>query len=127
MARGAMLFQSLVDAANAGQAMGISYADFVAKVYDVSRFSDVAGRNYRPSDSGFVVRLAQAITAFSGGRKTVTRGDCSIEAGMDSFIWSAKDADRSLKAWQPGRARPPYTRAEWCLVFPDGERRFVSG
>ena len=126
MARGAALFQSLVDSANAGRPLGISYADFVAKLYDVPRFSDVAGRNYRPSDSGFVVRLAQAVTASAGGRKTVTRDGCSIQAGMDSFIWSAKDVDRSAKAWQRPQAAPPYTREEWRRVFPDGARGFVS-
>jgi hypothetical protein len=126
MARGAALFQSLVDAANAGRPLGISYADFVAKLYDVPRFSEVAGRNYRPSDSTFVIRLAQAVTTAAGGRKTVTRGGYSIQAGMDSFIWSAKDIDRSSKAWARPQAAPPYTRDEWLRVFPDGARGFIS-
>jgi hypothetical protein len=124
--RGVKLFLHLVERANAGEAIGIGYADFVAFLY-VATFAQVVGRNYLPTDSSFVVRLASLVTEAAGGRRTVTRGAATIEAAMDTFIWpGAALHDRSLMAWNPGPYRPPYSREAWQAIFPDGERRLIT-
>jgi hypothetical protein len=123
--RGVDLFQTMVARANAGEAVGISYAAFAVRLFAVTSFAEIVGRDYVPSDSGFVIRLAMAVTDAAGGRKTVTRAGNAIQAGMDTFIWSSKAADRSPKAWSSRWGVPPYTREEWLRVFPDGARRIL--
>lgn len=125
--RGVGLFERLVASANRGQPLGVGYAQFVCLLYDIERFSDVCGRNYLPSDSGFVIRLAMLITEAAGGRRGVSVGDITIQAGMDTFIWgSRKPYNRPLKAWKSRWCRPCYTRKDWLKVFPDGRRNLVD-
>lgn len=126
MRRGVALFERLVARANAGDAVGIGYGNLVARVHGVESFADVAGRDYLPSDSEYVVRLAMRVTEASGGRKTVARGGHSIMAGMDTFVWAVRSIDRPLKAWSSRWAAPPYTRDEWLRIFPDGHRSLLA-
>jgi hypothetical protein len=125
--RGIELFERLVASVNRGQPLGVGYAQFVCLLYNAERFSDVCGRNYLPSDSGFVIRLAMQITEAAGGRKDVSVDDITIQAGMDTFIWgSRKPYNRSPKAWENRWYPPCYTREDWLRVFPDGRRTLVG-
>jgi hypothetical protein len=125
--RGIHLFARLVDLANRGEAVGISYGGFIAYLHGVHKFHEVAGRNYLPSDSETAVRIALNITLEAGGRKEVSRSGHSIPAGMDTFIWNAKSPfDRPARAWLSSRFSIPYTREQWLAVFPDGMRRLVT-
>lgn len=125
--RGVMLFRELVRCANAGHSLGIGYADFVRWVYGSRSFAEVDGHAYVPSDSGFVIRLAQRVTEAAGGRMDVSRGGVTIACGMDTFIWPlAHGHDRSIRAWESNWVRPPYSREDWQKVFPDGTRRLVD-
>jgi hypothetical protein len=56
--RGVRLFIDLVDAANKGGALGISYADFIAYLHGAGSFRDLAGRSYGPTDTGVVLAAA---------------------------------------------------------------------
>jgi hypothetical protein len=124
--RGVRLFTFLADAANQGDALGIAYADFIAYLHGAQSFRDLAGREYIREDTTEVLAAALRITAKAGGRKQVTRGGHSIDAGMDSFIWSSRRPfDRPAAAWS-GRLRIPYTRLEWLAVFPDDARHLIS-
>lgn len=125
--RGACLFLDLVERANRGDSIGIGYGEFVARVFGVRSFPEVSGHAYRPSDSGFVVRLAVEVTAAAGGRRPVTKNGVTIEAGMDTFIWQSRSPfDRSPKAWTCGWATPPYSPEAWRRVFPDGTRSLLG-
>ena len=125
--RGVLLFQKLVQCANAGHSLGIGYADFVRWVYDVDDYAKVAGEKYLPSHSGYVVRLAQHITEAAGGRQKVTKNGVTIESGMDSFIWQKSgNHDRSPKAWESRWSPLPYTRGDWLKVFPHGNRKLLD-
>ena len=125
--RGAALFQNLVRCANAGHSCGIGYADFVKWVYEVDRFVEVAGHDYRPTDTGYVVRLAKLVTEVAEGRQKVTKNGVTIECGMDTFIWSKSgNHDRPLKAWESRWCQPPYSREDWLRVFPHGTRRLLD-
>jgi hypothetical protein len=125
--RGVDLFRHLVTQAKAGQAVGIGYAGFVRCLYGVDDFAKVAGRNYKPSDTKFIIRLASLVTESAGGRQTVKRDAVRIEAGMDTFIWpQASGHDRSAKAWKPGPHMPPCSRGAWKAIFPDDRRRLIT-
>jgi hypothetical protein len=125
--RGVRLFTHLVEVANSGKAVGISYGGFLAYLHGVDEFRKVAGRNYLPSDSEAVVRTALNITVEAGGRKEVSRSGRSIRAGMDTFIWNAKSPfDRPARAWLSSRFSIPYTRDQWLAIFPDGVRRLIT-
>jgi len=126
--RGVELFRDLVGRANRGQSVGVGYAQFVRIVYRVARFDDVMGRTYKPGDSRYVVRLALGVTRVAGGRLAVrnTKNGVTIQAGMDTFIWSEKPPhDRPLRAWQNPWAPLPYSRDEWLRVFPHGSRTLL--
>lgn len=125
--RGVRLFMHLVEVANRGEAIGISYGGFIAYLHGADEFREVAGRNYLPSDSEIVVQIALNITSEAGGRKEVSRSGHSIRAGMDTFIWNARSPfDRPARAWLSSRFSIPYTRAQWLSVFPDGARRLIT-
>ncbi|MFN7935435.1 MAG: hypothetical protein U0R19_19050 [Bryobacteraceae bacterium] len=124
---GVRLFQYLVDLANRGDAAGISYDRFLAYLEGAPDFRTLAGRNYLPSDTNRALHRAAEITALAGGRKTVRRGECCIEAGMDTFIWhKPKPFDRPQKAWANEEHKVPYSRMDWLDVFPDGKRRLLG-
>ena len=125
--RGVSLFLQLVEEARRGVPTGVGYAQFIAIVYAKNSFREVAGRNYKPSDSRDVIALASRVTEAAGGRREVRRGDVAILAGMDTFIWSqSRPHDRPTAAWSNPVHRPPYSRDEWLQVFPDGRRRLLS-
>ncbi len=122
--RGVRLFTYLVEAANGGKAVGISYGGFLAYLHGVDEFREVAGRNFLLSDGIAAVRIAWSITEAAGGRKKVGRSELAIDAGMDTFIWKLRPPfDRPEGAW---RYPIPYTREQWLSVFPDGERRLIT-
>jgi hypothetical protein len=124
---GVRLFRLLVTLANQGHSVGISYGGFIARLHGVSDFPEVAGRRYAPVDNQIVIEVAYMVTEAAGGRQRVSRSHCSIDAGMDTFIWR-KDAphDRSLKAWSNPSYSLPYTHEEWISVFPEAERRLIA-
>jgi hypothetical protein len=124
--RGARLFAYLVDAANSGDALGIAYSDFIAYLHGAASFRELAGRSYMPGDTADVLCAAEAVTARAGGRKRVGRAGRTIDAGMDTFIWSSKPPfDRPEAAWCGSRFGIPYSRADWLLVFPREARHLV--
>ena len=125
--RGVRLFAYLVDAANRGDALGISYSDFIAYLHGAASFRGCAGRSYRPSDTAEVLTAARAVTARAGGRRKVGRSGHTISAGMDTFIWSSRPPfDRPEAAWRVSPFSIPYTRADWLLVFPHDARHVVQ-
>lgn len=125
--RGVALFRELAERANAGEAVGVGYAQFACLLHGVSDFAHVAGHAFRPSDSTVVIELAHEVTRAAGGRIVVTRGATSILAGMDSFVWSAQPPhERPIKAWSSRWGALPYTPEQWRRVFPDGLRRLYS-
>jgi len=122
--RGIRLFAYLVELANRGEAVGLSYGGFIAYLHEATEFREVAGRSFLPSDSMAAVRIASRITAAAGGRKRVARSGTAIDAGMDTFIWrNERPFDRPIGAWSYAL---PYTRQQWLSVFPDGARRLIS-
>ncbi len=124
--RGIRLFQFLLEAANRGRSLGISYVGFLEFIHRNRKFSELVGRRYLPSDSGVAVRIALSVTGESGGRRLIVRTDSSINAGMDTFIWSSKRPfDRPPAAWKNYPAQPPYSRGEWLAVFPSGARMLL--
>ncbi|MBS1827128.1 MAG: hypothetical protein JST93_17555 [Acidobacteria bacterium] len=123
---GVRLFQYLVDLANRGEAVGISYDTFLAYLDGALDFRSMTGRNYLPSDTGLVLDRAAEVTALAG-RRTVRRGERSIEAGMDTFIWhKPKPHHRPVEAWANENHIVPYSREDWLGIFPDGERRLIG-
>ena len=121
---GVELFNRLVGKANHGDSVGIGYAQLVCWVHSVPTFSDVIGRPFAACDINHVVRLAQQITAASGGRKQVTKNGVTIDAGMDTFVWRvARMHNRDAKAFSPPT---PYSETQWCAVFPDGSRTLIK-
>jgi len=127
--RGVRLFAYLVDAANRGDALGISYGDFMAYLHGAASFGEFAGRSYRPSDTGDVLAAAEAVTRRAGGRKKVSRLNTTIDAGMDTFIWSRTSKppfDRPEAARRGSKYGIPYTRPQWLAVFPHDLRRLVA-
>ena len=127
--RGARLFSYLVDAANRGDALGISYGDFMAYLHNAASFREFAGRSYRPSDTADVLAAAEAVTRSAGGRKKVNRSSTTIDAGMDTFIWSRTSKppfDRPEVAWRGSKYGIPYTRPQRLAVFPHDLRRLVT-
>jgi hypothetical protein len=122
--RGVELFRELARLANGGAAVGIGYAQFACLLHGAGSFEQLIGRQYLPSDSTAVIGLAHKVTAAAGGRTAVTRGDTTIQAGMDTFIWSVQPPfDRPAKAWTSHWGKLPYTPEEWRRVFPEGVRR----
>lgn len=120
--RGAELFRELVRRANRGEAAGVSYKGFVARVHGAS-FEEVRGRPWSQSDVPDVLHLAEQITD-AVGRQSVKRGIVVIQAGMDTFIWrKAPPHTRSERAW---KGDLPYSRDEWLSVFPDGMRHLID-
>jgi len=125
--RGTRLFSYLVEAANAGRALGISYGGFIAYLHAVATFDELTGRHYRPSDTGAIVRIALNITSAAGGRKAVARSQYTVLAGMDTFIWQKrKPFDRSPLAWKNSPVQPPYDRELWLRVFPNESRALIG-
>lgn len=123
---GVRLFQYLVDRANRGEAVGISYDAFLAYLGGALYFRAMTGRNYLPSDTRSVLDRAAEVTALAG-RKTVQRGERCIEAGMDTFIWhKPKPHHRPEEAWANEKHMVPYKREDWLEIFPDGKRQLIS-
>jgi hypothetical protein len=121
--RGVRLFQHLADLANRGDAVGIGYAQLVSCVHGVDNFQDVTNRKYAQSDTPHVLRFAQQITEESGGAVRLTRGNVTIAAEMDAFVWRKESPhDRPACAFEG----TSYTSQEWREVFPDGERRLLD-
>ena len=120
--RGIRLFNELVQRANRGEAVGISYKGFVEHVHAVP-FAELRRRAWSQSDTSDALQLAHQITA-AAGRQEVRRGATVIKAGMDTFIWQKKwPHERSQNAWRAGL---PYSREEWSTVFPHGQRRVIQ-
>src|SRR5437763_1821310 len=98
----------------------------MAFLHSARSFRQLTGREYKREDTTDVLAAAVAITARAGGRKKITRDAHSIDAGMDTFIWSSRSPfDRPAAAWK-GRLPPPYSRVEWLTLFPDDFRRLVT-
>ena len=126
LTRGIRLFSRLVDLANSGEAVGVGYGQFVARVNGARTFKEFRGRPFAPSDIGPAIQLAVATTKAAGGRKSVSRGGATILAGMDTFIWSTDPPfDRSVKAWESKWSRPPYSREDWSAIFPGAKRKLM--
>jgi hypothetical protein len=120
--RGVKLFQQLVALADAGEAVGVSYAQFVCYLHGVSRYEQVMHRNYARADTPFVLQLAQQVTDSAGGRQPVSRYGVTIRVGMDSFIWRK---NRPYARPQAAFGSTSYTEADWKMIFPDGARRLL--
>jgi hypothetical protein len=122
--RGVRLFTHLVDAANRGEAVGISFGGFIAFLHDAKDFQEAAGRPFRQFDATAAVHIAWKITSAAGGRKRGARSGTAIDAGMDTFIWKAKRPfDRPGGAW---KYSIPYTKEQWLSIFPHGARRLIT-
>lgn len=122
LSRGVKLFDCLCGLQAAGNSVGVGYAQFVERIFSVSKYSDIVGRNYATSDTRYVLQLAHQITNEAGGRRRISRGSTEIAAGMDTFIWPSRAAHMRSEA---AFAATPYTLQEWLTVFPDGERRLL--
>lgn len=121
--RGKKLFQHLADKANAGQPVGIGYAQLIGFVHAREHFKDVANRGYLPSDTKHVLSFAQQITEESGGPVTLSRDGTKIDVGMDAFIWKKQHPhNRPPKAFEYAS----YSEQDWINLFPNGERRLVK-
>jgi len=120
--RGLLLFRQLVALADAGEAVGVSYAQFVCHLYGVSQYDEILHRNYARADTPFVLRIAKQVTDAAGGRTPVTRDGLTIRVGMDSFIWRK---DRPHPRPRASFTGTPYTETEWKVFFPDGARRLL--
>jgi len=121
--RGVKLFRQLFDLARQGEAVGVSYAQFVCYLHGVSSFEDIAHRSYVRADTPLVLQLAKQVTDAVGGRQPITREGTTIRVGMDSFIWRKDKPHVRPRASFTGT---PYTETEWKKVFPDGERRLLK-
>jgi hypothetical protein len=127
--RGVRLFEYLVKKANQGNAVGISYIGFLTYLHscDEGKFSELAGRDFRQGDSSDAVCIASCVTVQAGGRKQIAGSGRSIQAGMDTFIWSKKSPhDRPRRAFENSRYPIPYTPEDWRLIFPDAQRRLIT-
>jgi hypothetical protein len=120
--RGVQLFRQLVTLADQGEAVGVSYAQFVCCLHGVSRYEQVAHRSYARADTPFVLRLAKQVTDAAGGRQPVSRDGITIRVGMDTFIWRK---DRPHERPRVSFASTSYTEADWKVFFPDGQRRLL--
>lgn len=116
------MFRYLTKLADAGESVGVSYAQFVCHLYGVTRYEQVLHRNYARADTPFVLKLANQVTAAAGGRLPVSRYSVTIQVGMDSFIWRKNPPyPRPSSAF----GSTAYSEADWKTVFPDGERRLL--
>jgi hypothetical protein len=121
--RGVRLLQHLIELADQGESVGVSYSQFVCLLYGVSRYEQVIARGYARADTPFVMRIAKQVTDANGGRQPVTRYGVTIKVGMDSFLWhKARPHERP----QVSFAYTPYSESEWKVVFPDGARRLLG-
>jgi hypothetical protein len=121
--RGVQLFRQLVALADKGEAVGVSYAQFVCCLHGVSRYEKIAGRGYARADTPFILRLAAQVTDAAGGRQAVTRYGVTIRVGMDTFIWRKNRPHERPRA---SFASTSYSEADWKVVFPDGARRLLQ-
>ena len=121
--RGVRLFRHLVALADQGEAVGVSYAQFVCCLHGVRRYEQLIPRGYARADTPLVLRLAQQVTEAAGGRPPISRYGTTIRVGMDSFIWRK---NRPHVRPQASFATTSYTEAEWKVVFPDGARRLLK-
>jgi hypothetical protein len=120
--RGVKLLRQLVALADSGEAVGVSYAQFVCHLHGVRHYEDAVYRNYARADTPFVLRLAKQVTDAAGGRTPVSRDGLTIRVGMDSFIWRK---DRPHPRPRASFSGTPYTETEWKVFFPDGARRLL--
>lgn len=123
LARGVRLFRRLAELANVGEAVGIGYADFVCCLHGAASFREVANRKYAQSDTRHVLELANQVTEQEGGLKRLTRGNVTIEAGMDGFIWRKKRPHSRPKTAFRGAG---YSYEEWNTIFPYGDRKLLD-
>jgi hypothetical protein len=72
--RGIRLFRYLSQAANRGHTFGVSYVGFIEYLHGV-KFADLLRRNYLPSDSKIVVRVALGGSRRQAGRRSVRHLD----------------------------------------------------
>jgi hypothetical protein len=121
--RGVQLLRHLIALADEGEAVGVSYAQFVCYLHGVNRYEQILHRNYARADTPFVLQLAKQVTDANGGRQPVTRNGLTIRVGMDSFIWRK---DRPHPRPRVSFTGTPYTEAEWKVFFPDGARRLLK-
>jgi hypothetical protein len=126
LTRGGQLFRHLVELARGGDAAGVGYADFVVAAYGAADYAEVAGRAYARSDFGWVVELADQVTAAAGGPAEVSRGGAAIRVGMDSLVWPTRRPHvLAGRALADHRRKYGYTPEEWAAVFPEAARRVV--
>ncbi len=122
LSRGVRLFNILCDDANNGKATGCSYGQFVELIFDET-YIDLVGRDYATNDTNYVLALAEQVTEEAGGRRLVSRNEVTINVGMDAFIWRKdKPHDRHEKAFK----KEPFTKEQWLVIFPDGERNLIK-
>jgi hypothetical protein len=122
--RGVALFRKLVELANSGEAVGVSYSQFVCLLHGVRHYEDAVGRKYFRADTPRILQLSAQVTDAAGGRVPLTWNAVTLLAGMDAFIWrQGKPYPRPRSAFSCG----PYTETEWKVVFPDGYRRLLRG
>ena len=123
---GARLFRHLVELVRGGDAAGVGYADFVVAAYGAADYPEVAGRAYAQGDFGWVVELADQVTAAAGGPAEVARDGTAVRVGMDSLVWPTRRPHvLSDRAFADHRRKYGYTPEQWAAVFPEAARRVV--
>src|SRR6516162_6073654 len=104
--RGVALYRKLVDMANDGEAVGVSYSQFVCLLHGVYCYEDAVGRKYFRADTPRILQLSAQVTEAGGGRVSLAWNGVTILAGMDAFIWrQGKPYPRPRSAFSGG----PYT------------------
>lgn len=120
--RGVELFRQLVDLANGGESVGVSYSQFVCLLHGVARYEQATRRKYFRADTPLILRIACQVTEAAGGRVPVSRDGVTIQAGMDTFIWRQ---GRPYPRPQSAFGSTAYTETAWKTIFPDGFRRLL--
>lgn len=121
--RGVRIFRHLAERANAGEAVGIGYAQLVCAVHGVQEFRQVANRKYSQSDTRNVLWLTRQITEAAGGSIALTRNNVTINADLDAFVWrKQRPHARPSQAFNEAE----HTQEEWLAIFPDGERHLLT-
>jgi hypothetical protein len=121
--RGVDLFRHLLDLANRGEAVGVSYAQFVCLLHGVQHYQQVTRRKYFRADTPLILRLSAQVTEAAGGSQPIAWDGVTIVVGMDTFIWRQ---DRPYPRPRSAFSGSPYTETEWKKVFPDGLRRLMK-
>ncbi len=120
--RGVALFRHLLNLAHQGEAVGVSYSQFVCLLFGVDRYEQVTRRKYFRADTPLILNLSAQVTEAAGGPQPIALDGVTIVVGMDTFIWrQQRPFPRPRSAFSGGA----YTETQWKKIFPDGYRRLL--